>query len=187
MTGTKPLVFSAIRIDHRAYIGRFATNFRSCKGTLTMRAPERWMTWGVLASTTHPAPPRVSVTSVTGVLFLRQSGLLVDANARARLWSRSSELSDTKQGLSDTKCRLGILTATGRGGVIYMDASNEEFVLVVGVVYRRTSLGVFLDVVDRCVFIPANCTSTPSVRFRPGETVKMAVLRSFAEQEELVA
>jgi hypothetical protein len=79
------------------------------------------------------------------------------------------------------------LTATGRGGVIYMDASNEEFVLVVGVVYRRTSLGVFLDVVDRCVFIPANCTSTPSVRFRPGETVKMAVLRSFAEQEELVA
>jgi hypothetical protein len=103
------------------------------------------------------------------VLFLRQSGLLEDANARARLWSRSSELSDTKQGLSDTKCRLGILTATGRGGVIYMDASNEEFVLVIGVVYRRTSLGVFLDVVDRCVFIPTNCTSTPSFRFRPGE------------------
>jgi len=79
------------------------------------------------------------------------------------------------------------LTTTGRAGVIFMDVSNEEFVPVIGVVYRRTSLGVFLDVVDRCVFIPANCTSTPSFRFHPGETVKMAVLRSFAEQEKLVA
>ena len=68
-----------------------------------------------------------------------------------------------------------------------MPERADEFVPVTGAVHRRTLLGVFLDLADRRVFIPANCTSTPSYRFRPGETVTMEVLRSFAEDEKLIA
>ena len=68
-----------------------------------------------------------------------------------------------------------------------METSNEDFVPVVGVVYRRTSLGVFLEIVERCVFVPAWYSSTASSRCRRGETVTMAVRRSFAEEQKLVA
>jgi hypothetical protein len=54
------------------------------------------------------------------------------------------------------------------------------------VVDHGTTLGVFLDVGDLRVFIPANCTSRPSRVYRPGETVTVDVLRWFAKREGLI-
>ena len=65
-------------------------------------------------------------------------------------------------------------------------ASQDNFVPITGVVYQATSLGVFLDVGDRRVFIPRNCMSAPSRVFVPGETVTVEVLRWFAKQEGLI-
>ena len=62
---------------------------------------------------------------------------------------------------------------------------SEEVVPVVGVVHHQTSLGVFLEVAQRRVFIPANCMTTPSQVFEVGEPVTVWVLRRFAEQEGL--
>ena len=64
---------------------------------------------------------------------------------------------------------------------------QDNFVPITGVVQKATSLGVFLDVGDRRVFIPANCMSTPSRVFVPGETVTIEVLRRYAKQEGLIA
>ena len=64
---------------------------------------------------------------------------------------------------------------------------QDDFVPITGMVHRSTTLGVFLDVVDLRVFIPANCMSTPSRVFVPGETVTVEVLRWFAKQEGLIA
>jgi hypothetical protein len=63
---------------------------------------------------------------------------------------------------------------------------NEDFVPVIGVVHHQTSLGVFLEVAQRRVFIPANCTTTPSQVFEVGEPVTIWVLRRFAEPERLI-
>jgi len=65
-------------------------------------------------------------------------------------------------------------------------ANQDNFVPITGVVYQPTSLGVFLDVGDRRVFIPANCMSMPSRVFAPGETVTVEVLRWFGKQEGLI-
>jgi len=62
---------------------------------------------------------------------------------------------------------------------------SEEVVPVVGVVHHQTSLGVFLEVAQRRVFIPANCMTTPSQVFEVGEPVTIWVLARFAEQEGL--
>ena len=62
---------------------------------------------------------------------------------------------------------------------------NEEFVPLIGVVHHRTSLGVFLDIQDRRVFIPANCIAAPTQVFEVGEPATVLVLRSFTEQERL--
>jgi len=35
----------------------------------------------------------------------------------------------------------------------------EDFVLVIGVVHVRTTLGVFIDIRDQRIFIPAICTA----------------------------
>jgi len=64
---------------------------------------------------------------------------------------------------------------------------NAEFVPVIGVVHYQTSLGVFLEVAQLRVFIPADCTSSPSDKFEAGEPATLMVLRRFAEQEGLVA
>jgi hypothetical protein len=64
---------------------------------------------------------------------------------------------------------------------------NEDFVPVSGVVHHQTSLGIFLEVAQRQVFIPANCISTPSQKFEAGEPATIMVLRRFAQQEGLVA
>jgi hypothetical protein len=62
---------------------------------------------------------------------------------------------------------------------------REDFVLVIGVVHVRTTLGVFLDIQDRRVFIPANFTTPRTQVFEVGEPATVLVLRSFAEQERL--
>jgi hypothetical protein len=64
---------------------------------------------------------------------------------------------------------------------------QDDFVPITGVVHHSTTLGVFLDVENRRVFIPANCTSTPSRVFAPGEAVTLEVVRWFAKQEGLIA
>jgi len=64
---------------------------------------------------------------------------------------------------------------------------HDDFVPITGIVHRSTTLGVFLDVFALRIFIPANCTSTPSRVFKPGEAVTVDVLRWFAEQEGLIA
>ena len=64
---------------------------------------------------------------------------------------------------------------------------QDDFVPIAGIVHRSTTLGVFLDVVALRVFIPANCTPTPSRVFKPGEAVTVDVLRWFAKQEGLIA
>jgi hypothetical protein len=56
---------------------------------------------------------------------------------------------------------------------------------VTGVVHHQTSLGVFLEVARRRVFVPINCMSAPSAVFEAGEPAVISVLRSFAEQERL--
>jgi hypothetical protein len=63
---------------------------------------------------------------------------------------------------------------------------NENLLPVTGVVHHQTSLGVFLDVAQQPVFIPANCMSSPSEKFKEGEPTTIMVLRTFAEQEGLV-
>ena len=66
-------------------------------------------------------------------------------------------------------------------------ANNDDFVPVSGVVHLRVSLGIFLAVDGLRVFIPANCTSTPSRVFEPAETVTIEVLRSYAQRKRLIA
>jgi hypothetical protein len=58
---------------------------------------------------------------------------------------------------------------------------------VTSVVHHQTSLRVFLEVAQQPVFIPVNCMSSPSEKFLAGEPATIMVLRSFAEQEGLVA
>jgi hypothetical protein len=65
-------------------------------------------------------------------------------------------------------------------------AKDDDFIPITGVVYLRTSLGVFLAVDGQRVFIPANCTSTPSRVFEPAETVTIEVLRSYAQRRRLI-
>jgi hypothetical protein len=65
-------------------------------------------------------------------------------------------------------------------------SQSEDFVPVIGVVEHQTSLGVFLEVAQRRVFIPVNCTSAPSQIFEAGEPATIMVLRRFAQQERLV-
>jgi hypothetical protein len=49
---------------------------------------------------------------------------------------------------------------------------SEDLVPVVGVVHHQTSLGVFLEIAQRRVFIPANCMTTPSQVFEVGEPLR---------------
>jgi len=68
-----------------------------------------------------------------------------------------------------------------------MMSDQDDFIPITGIVYQGTSLGVFLDIGDRRVFIPANCTSTPSRVFTPGEAVTLQVFRWLVKQEGLIA
>ena len=65
------------------------------------------------------------------------------------------------------------------------DPSPDDLVTVVGVVYQVTSLGVFLDVRDRRVFVGHNCMEPLAARPEAGEPATLRVYRWFAKQEGL--
>jgi hypothetical protein len=62
-------------------------------------------------------------------------------------------------------------------------SETEHFVPVAGVVHHQTSLGVFLEVARRRVFVPIDCLSSSSAVFQAGEPAVLLVLRRFAEKE----
>jgi hypothetical protein len=64
---------------------------------------------------------------------------------------------------------------------------TNDFVPVTGVIHRHTSLGTFLDVGERRIFVPQFYTSTLLRRYAPGEKIVVQLLRSFAEEEKLIA
>jgi hypothetical protein len=61
----------------------------------------------------------------------------------------------------------------------------EDFVLVIGVVCLTTTFGAFMNIRDRRIFIPANCTASPKRDFTVGELATVLVRRSFAKEEKL--
>ena len=87
---------------------------------------------------------------------------------------------------------IEIICQPARGGgktlwrTLRFVADGEDFVPITGVVHLRTSLGIFLAVEGLRVFIPANCTSTPSRVFEPAETVTIEVQRSYAQRRGLI-
>jgi len=65
------------------------------------------------------------------------------------------------------------------------DRSPDHLVTLVGVVHQVTSLGVFLDVVDRRVFVGQNCMEPLACPLEAGEPATLRVYRWFAKQEGL--
>jgi hypothetical protein len=68
-----------------------------------------------------------------------------------------------------------------------MAGNADDFVPVIGVIHLHTSLGTFLDVGERRIFVPQLYTSTLLRRYTPGERIAVQLLRSFAEEEKLIA
>jgi len=68
-----------------------------------------------------------------------------------------------------------------------MTEKINDFVSVIGVIHLHTSLGTFLEVGDRRIFVPQLYTSTLLRRYAPGERIAVQLLRSFAEEEKLIA
>jgi hypothetical protein len=69
-----------------------------------------------------------------------------------------------------------------------IDAKKTNgFVPVIGVIHLHTSLGTFLDVGERRIFVPQFYTSTLLRRYASGERIPVQLLRSFAEEEKLIA
>jgi hypothetical protein len=68
-----------------------------------------------------------------------------------------------------------------------MAGKAGDFVPVIGVIHLHTSLGTFLDVGERRIFVPQFFTSTLLRRYMPGERIAVQLLRSFAEEEKLIA
>jgi hypothetical protein len=62
----------------------------------------------------------------------------------------------------------------------------DDFVSIEGVVHHVTSLGIFLDIHGRRVFVGQNCMEPLEQPPKPGETVTLRVPRWFARQEGLV-
>ena len=67
-----------------------------------------------------------------------------------------------------------------------MLVDQDNFVPITGVVHLATSLGVFLDVGERRVFIPANFMEPRSQVIERGKPATLLVLRWYAKQERLV-
>ena len=67
-----------------------------------------------------------------------------------------------------------------------MDDQDKDLVTLVGVVHHVTSLGVFLDVGDRRVFVGQNCMKPLVQPTEAGEPATLRVYRWFARQEGLV-
>ena len=68
-----------------------------------------------------------------------------------------------------------------------MAGKADDFVPVIGVIHLHTSVGTFLDVGERRIFVPQFSTSTLLRRYMPGERIAVQLLRSFAEEEKLIA
>ena len=68
-----------------------------------------------------------------------------------------------------------------------MAGNADDFVPVIGVIHLHTSLGTFLDVGERRIFVPQFFSSTLLRRYKPGERIAVQLLRSFAEEEKLIA
>ena len=68
-----------------------------------------------------------------------------------------------------------------------MAGNADDFVPVIGVIHLHTSVGTFLDVGERRIFVPQFFTSTLLRRYMPGERIAVQLLRSFAEEEKLIA
>jgi|KBSSwiStaDraftv2_1062776.scaffolds.fasta_scaffold3720409_2 hypothetical protein len=68
-----------------------------------------------------------------------------------------------------------------------MAGNADDFVPVIGVIHLHTSLGTFLDVGERRIFVPQFFSSTLLRRYMPGERIAVQLLRSFAEEEKLIA
>ena len=64
---------------------------------------------------------------------------------------------------------------------------NDDFVPIEGVVQRMTSLGVFLDVDRRRIFVPKTCFVMPDQPLLSEQAATLQVLRWYAKQEGLVA
>ena len=67
-----------------------------------------------------------------------------------------------------------------------MDDQDKDLITLVGVVHHVTSLGVFLDVGDRRVFVGRNCMEPVAPPPEAGEPATLRVHRWFAVQEGLV-
>jgi hypothetical protein len=81
----------------------------------------------------------------------------------------------------------GVIKVRRRETLPSEDFDFDGFVPIKGVIHLITSLGVFLDVEDRRVFVGIHCMQPIDERLEPGATVTLQVVRSFAEQERLVA
>ena len=68
-----------------------------------------------------------------------------------------------------------------------MSRYNDDFVPIEGVVQRMTSLGVFLDVDRRRIFVPQTCYEMPDQPLQSDREVTLQVLRWYAKQEGLIA
>ena len=68
-----------------------------------------------------------------------------------------------------------------------MAGNADDFVPVIGVIHLHTSLGTFLDVGERRIFVPQFFSSTLLRRYMPGERIAVQLVRSFAEEEKLIA
>jgi hypothetical protein len=63
---------------------------------------------------------------------------------------------------------------------------HDELVLITGIVHLATDFGLFLEILGRPVFVPANSmVFAASRRFSAGEFVTVQVSRRFAQQEGL--
>jgi hypothetical protein len=123
--------------------------------------------------------------TLTKITFTRRGSEKTGYSAvrQAIHWSRARRvLAHRVAGRDSTHCRRSATRSpTGIEGKSVSE--TERFIPVSGVVHHQTSLGVFLEVARRRVFIPANCMSAPSAVFETGEPAVLLVLRRFAEEE----
>jgi len=70
-------------------------------------------------------------------------------------------------------------------GSIFRNLLDEELIPISGVVHLHTSLGVFLDVKGRRVFVPSVKTLSALRRLRAGDFVTLQVNREYALREDL--
>jgi hypothetical protein len=68
-----------------------------------------------------------------------------------------------------------------------MSRNNDDFVPIEGVVHLPTSLGVYLDVDRRRIFVPKTCYEMPDQPLLSERAATLQVLRWYAKQEGLVA